>query len=119
MRLPKCFPLKVVVVVLDQNQSGIRKQVNAHGGVLNITVFGTPVGTKTFPRWPKFNNQFARCGATFLSFLVPLLRPRRLTLRLIAKHYTYATGSMSEPEDNQWLTKRGHLPPYIALSSAI
>ena len=116
-RLLTCFPLGNVVVVLDQDQSGISKQVRAKGGVLEITVFGTPTGTKTFTGRPKFNNQFARFGATFLSFVITWLRPRRLTRRLIGKHYKYAMCSMSETEDNQCLAKRCHMPPYFALSS--
>ena len=39
-----CFPLKGAAVVLGQDQSGLSKQVTAQGGVLKITVFGTPDG---------------------------------------------------------------------------
>ena len=108
-RLLTRFPLTAIVVVLDQDQSGLTRQVHAQGGVLKVTVFGTPLGTEPLSGKPHFNNQYARCGATFLSCLKTLLRPPRLTRRLAGRQYTYALCSMSEAEDNQWLTKRCRL----------
>lgn len=64
-RLSTCFPLKDVIVVLDQDQSGVSRQVHAQGCVLKITVYDTQTGTETFQKKPRFNNQYARCGATF------------------------------------------------------
>ena len=72
-RLLTRFPLQDIVVVLDQDRSGLTRQVRAQVGVLKINVFGTPLGTKPLSRKPHFNNPFARCGATFLSCLKTLL----------------------------------------------
>ena len=47
-RAMTCFPLKDTVVVLGQGQSGLARQVRARGGVLKITVFGTPGGYRNF-----------------------------------------------------------------------
>ena len=46
-RVATCFPLKDVVCVLDQDQSGMQRQVTAQNGALKISAFGTPPGTKT------------------------------------------------------------------------
>ena len=72
-------PLKDIVGVIDQEQSGLQRQVRAQGGVLKIAAFGTPTGTKPFPKIPQFGNHFARSGNGFLIALKTLLRLRRLT----------------------------------------
>ena len=55
--------------------------------------------------------------AQHFSCIKTLLRPRRLTRRLIVAHYTYALCSMSEPGDNQLLPKRCHVSPAITFST--
>ena len=85
-RLLARFTLEDIVAVLDRDPSGLTRQVRAQGGVLKMTVFGTPSGTKPISGKPHFNNQFARCGATFLTCLKKLLRTPRLTRRLTAKN---------------------------------
>ena len=102
--MPTCFPTKDIVVDLDQDLAGVKKQVAAQGGVLRLTrFFGTPMGTEKgdFEKG-QYNNQYARCGASFLSILKTLL-------------FTYAICAMSESEDNQWLTKRCHLRLFSCL----
>ena len=36
-RMLTCFPLKDIVVVLDQDLAGVKKQVTTQGGVLRLT----------------------------------------------------------------------------------
>ena len=43
-RLFTCFPLKEIIVVLDQDLSGVKKQVTTQGGVLRLTSFWYPDG---------------------------------------------------------------------------
>ena len=74
-RLLTRFPLKDNVVGLDQDQSGLQKKVTTKGRVLKLTVFGTPTGTDLCVEKGRFNNQYARCGASFMSILQTLLRP--------------------------------------------
>ena len=39
-----CFPLKDIAAVLDQDLSGVKKQVTTQGGVLRLTSFWYPDG---------------------------------------------------------------------------
>ena len=107
-RLFTVFPLKDVIAVLDQDQSGLQKTVVAHGGALKISCLGPRWAPNRPAKRPHFNNQYAGCGqvfnpsvktrypgATFISCLKTLI-------------YTYALASMSEPEERQFLTKRCH-----------
>ena len=59
-------------------------------------------------RRPRFKNQFARCGHSFLSVLKTLLRLSRLTRWLTDRIYFYALCDMSEPVGSGWATKRCH-----------
>ena len=73
-----------VAVVTGDDISIQSKQVAAQGGAIKITVLWIPGGDQTHLRKPMFNNQFARCGETYLSILKTSPRTLRLARRLNA-----------------------------------
>ena len=99
------LPLKDIVCVLDQNQSGLDRQVMAQNGVLKIVGFGTPSGTKTECGTPHVKTNFRDAGDISFVFKNAPLTPW-LTRWLTGERNTYALCSMGEAADQQWLAKR-------------
>ena len=91
--------------MLDQDQSGLQRQVHAQGGVLKIAAFGNPTVTKPRTKKPQFKNHYTRSGLGFLMVLKTLL-------------YSYALRAMSENEESGRLTKRCHQLSLVCTSGS-